>query len=195
MPEAELTYFWKCVKCLHVFQVDRRAWVPCADQGIRISDLIFIISSSKTIPQGRWQRSPVHKNSLARARRAARVSNPGPRNPQRPLSFPLKLNAGAAKSIMPSVKERSAKLVADVTSATVTSPSSTTTPRLHPHVAPLATGTELGRRVVRRAPDRSGSIRHVSRRTMPRFLVLAAWAHAPVPMKPLLRVLAALTKA
>lgn len=126
---------------------------------------------------------------------AGRVSNrrPGPRATRFP--FPLKTLTQCLKPIMPSVKEHSAKLVADVTSATVTSPSSTTTPRLHPHVAPLATGTELGRRVVRRAPDRSGSIRHVSRRTMPRFLVLAAWAHAPVPMKPLLRVLAALTKA
>lgn len=193
MPEAELTYFWKCVKCPRVPGGSTCMGAVCGPRNSH-----HIISSSKTIPQGRWQRSPLHKNSLAQAqkqRRAARVSNPGPRNPQRPLSFPLKLNAGAAKSIMPSVKERSAKLVADVTSATVTSPSSTTTPRLHPHVAPLATGTELGRRVVRRAPDRSGSIRHVSRRTMPRFLVLAAWAHAPVPMKPLLRVLAALTKA
>ena len=189
MPEAELTYFWKCVKCARE-PVAIRAWVR-AD---RVRQSNSHESSSKIIPQGRWQRSPVHKNSLARrrARGGGRVSNPAAQ-PAFPRPRKTKRTNGSAyKPIMPSVKEHSAKLV---TSATVTSPSSTTTPWLHPHVAPLATGTELGSRVVWRAPDRSGSIRHVSRRTMPRFLVLAAWAHAPVPMKPLLRVLAALTKA
>jgi hypothetical protein len=188
MPEAELTYFWKCVKCPRVPGGSTCMGAVCGRR-----------NSHEYLP-----RRPSHKvdgsgrpytKTASRGRGARRVLVTRGRATPNPLSFPLNLNAGAAKSIMPSVKERSAKLVADVTSATVTSPSSTTTPRLHPHVAPLATGTELGRRVVRRAPDRSGSIRHVSRRTMPRFLVLAAWAHAPVPMKPLLRVLAALTKA